>query len=175
MAILQEREHYPHQPDLGGNSKIACMLSHFNCVLLFVTLWTVACHTPLSMGFSRQEYLSGLPFPPPGDLPVPGIKPHLLHWLTDSLALSHLGSPIESHIAQSCPTLCNPMDCRPTGFSIHGILQAGILKWVAMPSSRGSSCLRIRTPICYISCIGRRLFTIQATWEAHLVFKETQK
>ena len=43
-------------------------------VWLLATLWTVACHAPLSMGFSRQEYWSGLPFPPPGDLPNPGIK-----------------------------------------------------------------------------------------------------
>ena len=44
-------------------------------VQLFVTLWTAACQTPLSMKFSKQEYWSGLPFPPPGDLPNPGIKP----------------------------------------------------------------------------------------------------
>ena len=53
----------------------ARMLSHFSCVQLFVTVWTVACQAPLSMGFSRQEYWSGLPCPPPGDLPDPGIKP----------------------------------------------------------------------------------------------------
>ena len=41
----------------------------------FVTPWTAACQAPLSMEFSRQEYWSGLPFPPPGDLPNPGIKP----------------------------------------------------------------------------------------------------
>ena len=41
----------------------------------FVTTWTVARQAPLSTGFSRQEYWSGLPFPPPGDLPNPGIKP----------------------------------------------------------------------------------------------------
>ena len=51
------------------------MLSHFICVWLFVTLWTVARWAPLSMGFSRQEYWSGLPCPPPVDLPDPGIKP----------------------------------------------------------------------------------------------------
>ena len=49
-------------------------LSH---VQLFVTPWTVAHQAPLSMGFSRQENWSGLPFPPPGDLPYPGIDPHL--------------------------------------------------------------------------------------------------
>ena len=52
-----------------------CVLSHFSRVPLFVTLWTVAHLAPLSMGFSRQKYWSGLPCPPPGDLPNPGIKP----------------------------------------------------------------------------------------------------
>ena len=51
----------------------ACVLSCFSCVQLFVTLWTVDHQAPLSMGFSRQEYWSGLPYPPPGDLPDPGI------------------------------------------------------------------------------------------------------
>ena len=45
------------------------------CVQLFATPWTVAYHAPLSMGFSRQEYWSGLPLPSPGDLPDPGIEP----------------------------------------------------------------------------------------------------
>ena len=51
------------------------MLSHFSCVRLFETLWTVAQQAPLSMGFSSQEYWSGLPYPLPGDLPLAGIKP----------------------------------------------------------------------------------------------------
>ena len=51
------------------------MLSHFSCVRLFVNLWTVAHQAPLSMGFSRQEYWSGLPGPPPGDPLDPGIEP----------------------------------------------------------------------------------------------------
>ena len=51
------------------------MLSHFNHVRLYATLWRVACQAPLSMGFSRQEYWSGLPCPLPGDPPHPGIKP----------------------------------------------------------------------------------------------------
>ena len=49
--------------------KNACMLSHFSHVQLFATLWTVAHQAPLSMGFSRQDHWSGLPCPPPGDLP----------------------------------------------------------------------------------------------------------
>ena len=51
------------------------VLSHFSSVQLFMTLWTVAHQAPLSMGFSRQEYWSGLPCPPPRDLPSPGIEP----------------------------------------------------------------------------------------------------
>ena len=52
-----------------------CMLSPVSRVRLFATLWTVACQAALSMGFSRQEYWSGLPFPSPGDLPDPGNEP----------------------------------------------------------------------------------------------------
>ena len=52
-----------------------CMLSCFSRVRLFATLWTVASQAPLSMGFSRQEYWSGLPYLPPGNLPDPGIGP----------------------------------------------------------------------------------------------------
>ena len=77
---------------------LACMLRCFNCVRLFVTLWTVACQAPLSMGFSRQEYWSGLPFPPPG-------KP--------------LQSVQFSSVAQLCPTLCDPMNRSTPGFPVH--------------------------------------------------------
>ena len=52
----------------------ACGLNRFSRVRLFVTLWIVIHQTPLSMGFSRQEYWSGLPCPPPGDLQDPGIE-----------------------------------------------------------------------------------------------------
>ena len=55
-----------------------CTLSHFSPVQLFVTLLTVTHQAPLSMGFSRQEYWNGLPFPTAGDLPDPGIEPKSL-------------------------------------------------------------------------------------------------
>ena len=55
-----------------------CKLSHFSRVQLVATLWTVAHQAPLSMGFSREEYWSGLLCPSPGDLPDPGIKPSSL-------------------------------------------------------------------------------------------------
>ena len=65
---------------------------------------TAAHRAPLSLGFSRQEHWSGLPFPSP------------MH---------------ESEVAQSCPTLSDPMDCSQPGSSTHGIFQARVLEWVA--------------------------------------------
>ena len=58
---------------------------------------------------------------------------------------------------QSCLTLCDPMDCSLLGSSVHGILQARIMKWVAISSSRGSSRPRDQTCISYVSCTGRRV------------------
>ena len=58
---------------------------------------------------------------------------------------------------QSCPTLCHPTGCSPRGSSLHGILQTRILKWVTMPSSRGSSWPRDQTRVSYLSCIGKHV------------------
>ena len=74
----------------------ACLLSHFSHVQLCVILWIVALQALLSMGFSRQEYWSGLPCPPPGDLPDPGIEPR--YAISPALAggfftLAPLGKP----------------------------------------------------------------------------------
>ena len=63
-----------------------------------------------------------------------------------------------SELAQSCPTLCDPMDCSPPGSSIHGILQARILEWVAISFSRGSSWPR---DWAQVSCIAGRFFTTE--------------
>ena len=57
------------------NIEIVVKVKSLSRVLLFATPWTVAYQAPPSMGFSRQEYWSGLPFPSPGDLPDPGIEP----------------------------------------------------------------------------------------------------
>ena len=59
-------------------------------------------------------------------------------------------------VVQSCPTLCDPMDCSPPGSSVHGILQARILGWAAIPFSRGPSRPRDRTQV---SCTASRFFT----------------
>ena len=60
-------------------------------------------------------------------------------------------------LLQLCPTLCDPGDCSPPGSSVHGIPQARILEWVALPSPRGSSRPRDWTCVPYISCISRQI------------------
>ena len=77
-----------------------CVLSCFRHVQLFAALWTVACQAPLSMGFSRQEYWSGLPYPPPGDLSHPGIEPTFpvtSAVQADSLTTKLPGQPLLMH------------------------------------------------------------------------------
>ena len=68
-------------------------------------------------------------------------------------------------VAHSCPALGNPMDGGLPGSSIHGIFQVGILEWIAIPFSRGSSQLRDQTRV---SCIVDRLFTICSTREDYI-------
>ena len=70
-------------------------LSH---VQVFITPWTVACQAPLSMGFSRQGYWSGVPFPSPGDFPNPGIKPAFLLSLELAVRSSTTEPPGKPHI-----------------------------------------------------------------------------
>ena len=62
-------------------------------VRLFATPWTIACQAPPSMGFSKHEYWSGLPFPSPGDLPNPGIKPRSPALQTGALPSEPPGKP----------------------------------------------------------------------------------
>ena len=69
------------------------MVSSLSHVRLFVTPWMVACQAPLSMGFSRQEYWSRLPFPSPGDLPNPGIEPSSPTLQADALTSEPPGKP----------------------------------------------------------------------------------
>ena len=83
-------QYWPYQSGyvLLGDNLRGCMLSAFSRVNS-VTPWTVARQASLSIGFSRQEYWSGLPCCPPGDLPDPGIEPASPAWQVDSLPLSY--------------------------------------------------------------------------------------
>ena len=71
-------------------------MKSLSCVRPFATPWTVALQAPLSMGFSRQEYWSGLPFPSPGDLPNPGIEPGPPAFQADTLTSEPPGKPKEN-------------------------------------------------------------------------------
>ena len=75
-------------------------------------------------------------------------------------------------VAQLCLTLCYPMDCSLQGFSVHGIFQARVLEWVAIPFSRGSSWPRDWT---WVSCIVGRRFTLWATMEAQMNMEDEAK
>ena len=86
------------------------------------TLWTMTCQAPLSVEFPRQEYWSGLPFPPPEDLPHPGIElssPMSSALQANSLPTEPFSSVQFSSVAQSCPTLCNPMNRNTPGLPVH--------------------------------------------------------
>ena len=98
-----------------GNLALGCgfMLRHFSHVQLFVSPQTVACQAPLFMGLSRQEYWSGLPRPPSGDLLDPGIEPRYPTLQADSLPAELPGKPIPNYgggglVAKLCLTLVTP-------------------------------------------------------------------
>ena len=84
----------------------AYMLSHFSCIRLFMTPWTLAHQALLSMGFSRQEYWSGLPWPPPGNLPDPEIGSHI-PWVSciGRQVLYHRRHPGSPHTVCATATL----------------------------------------------------------------------
>ena len=87
----------------------------------------------------------------------------LLHGHAQQLMNDVKGEKVKVSVAPSCPFLCESMDCSPPGFSVHGILQARILEWVAIPFFRGSSQPKYQTQV---SCIAGGFFTVWATREA---------
>ena len=116
------------------------------------------------MEFSRQEYWSGVPFPTPGYLPDLGIRDRQIKMTMRYNYLLRLVKIIKvtiadntkqlvqfSSVTQLCLTLCNPMDLSPPGSSVHGFLQARILKCVAIPFSRGSSQPRDWSQVSHIA------------------------
>ena len=95
--------------------------------------------------------------PPPSQHPIPGLPRE--SWVP--LELGPSPSPgsrtVLCLVPELCPTLCNPMDCSPPGSSVHGVLQARVLEWVAISFSRGSSQSRDQSRVCCNSCLGRRI------------------
>ena len=135
----------------------------------FVTTWTVACSS-VHVISQVQEYWSGLPFPSPGDLSDLLIEPVSPALAGRFFTINPAGKPfiflvtLKVSVAQSCPTVCNPMDYSLPGTSVHWIFQARILEWVALSfSCRSSPRPRDWT---WVSSISGRLFIIWATREA---------
>ena len=87
----------------------------------------------------------------------PTSTPLCLPYLQDLNSAQPPSLTLHAQSLQSCPTLCHSMDHSPPDSSVHEILQARTLEWVAVPSSRGSSHPRDRTPMSYVSCIGKRV------------------
>ena len=87
-------------------------------------------------------------------------------WIPYSVSLIH----VPAKLIQSCPALCDFMDCSPPGSSLHGILQARILEWVAMPSSRGSSWPRVGACLSFKFLALAGFFTSSTTREALHVY-----
>ena len=77
---------------------------------------------------------------------------------------------VHANLFQSCPTLCDPMDCSPPAVSVYGILQARVLEWVAVPSSRGSSPSSDRTCISCGPWITGRFFIVEWRRTSSVVF-----
>ena len=99
------------------------------------------------MELIRPEYWNGWPFPSPGDLSTLGLNPGLPHCRWISLSAEPQGKPKNTGVGaqsrQLCPTLCDPMDHGPPGSSVHGILQARVLEWVAISFSAGVGSLSL--------------------------------
>ena len=115
-----------------------------------------------------------------GSIPGSGRCPGewILHGLRDRILCSHIVFPVssypvsESEVAQSCPTLCDPMDCSLSGSSVHGIFQARVLEWIAISFFRESSWPRNRT---WVSHMAERCFTMGAIREAQLISSKRGK
>ena len=93
-----------------------CACELLSCARFFATPWTVTLQASLSMGFSRQEYWSGLPFPPPGDLPNPGIKPQSPALQADPLPSQPPGKPYYNPDVSRGSIAMSSVVCLPTLF-----------------------------------------------------------
>ena len=101
--------------------------------------------------------------------PVPIVHHHHQHIpRTCNMGIIYICCYCCCSVTKSCPTFCDPMDCSPPGSSVHGILQARILKWVTLPSFRGSSQHGDQTHISYVFCIGRWV-TTSTTWKTQML------
>ena len=112
--------------------------------------WILLCHRDLSCASRKLSSIFGL---------------RSLDASSSSPVVKNKNVSYCMHV-NSSPTLCDPMDCSPSGSSVHGILQTRILEWVAISYPRGSSWPRDWTHVSWVSCTGREILHCGATWEA---------
>jgi len=154
QRIVGWEKRMPNYPFTGMLLLLLLLLSRFSRVRLCETPYTAAHQAPPSLGFSRQEHWSGLPFPSPmhksenwkwsrsvvsNSSQPHGVQPTRLldpwdfpgkstgvgcHFLLQGMKVKS-----ESEVTQLCLTLSDPMDCSPPGSSVHGIFQARVLEW----------------------------------------------
>ena len=127
IGILQNWELYRICDYLKKKSFVAVLCGQSLSGVQLITIpWAAACQAPLSMRFPRQEYWSGLSFPPPGDLPDPGIGPTSPALAGGFFTTAPPGKPpfcgcaMLCLVALLCPPLCDPMACSPPGSSDNG-------------------------------------------------------
>ena len=115
-------------------------------------MYQVRCSTKISIVGNQIKFIVLKPQLNLSSIKLIIIKDHIKAW--KKYIYTHVS--MRAKLLHLCPTLCNSRDCSPASSSVHGILQTRILEWVAMSSSRGSSPLRDRTRVSYMSCIGRQ-------------------
>ena len=143
-------------------------------VRFLATPWTAAHQAPPSMGFSRQEYWSGVPLHSPYIMYIYHKKLTRIYWGGLCIFIGNNSGLVNTRkrkpnkyskksvcmcakFLQSCTTFCDPMNYSLPGSSVHGILPARGLKWVAMPFFKVSSLPRDGTCVSYVTCLDRQV------------------
>ena len=113
------------------------MLSLYSCVQLFATLWTIACQDPSVYGILQARILEwvAISFSKESSHTRERTCVSCVSFFAGPFFTHRVGTTTTTKSLQSCPTLCDPRDCSPPGFSVHGILQARTLEWVAISFS----------------------------------------
>ena len=149
------------------------LLSHFSRVRPSATPWTAAFQAPPSLGFSRQEYWSGVPLPSPYLPPNIDLFPFLKSYIYLPAFSFGMSSFRAAKLLQSCPTLCDPIDGSPPGSPVPGIFQARTLEWGTTAFSKTFSII-LNISYCWLhderkwvvifaeSCLFLLLFVVDA-------------
>ena len=160
--------YYTYISSLSHQSRVEFPVLHsrFSLVIYFI-------HSSVCMSIPISQFIPPALFPSLVPIHLRRTILTVVHpgsedpgWVSAQSRNWYMALKTKVSVAQSCLTLCNPMDFSLPGFSVHEILQAKILEWITIPFSRGSSWPRNQT---WVSCTAGRFFTIWATREALLL------